>query len=440
MLLDIRPSFLIIYALLFISRAGTIQRMEEKKLPLWTKNFTIITLGTVVSMLGNAISGFAIGLLVLDFTQSTFLFALFMVVYNLPKIIMPLIAGPYLDNFSRTKVIYGLDFLSSFIYAGIFFLLRANIFSYGPFLLLALLIGSIDSVYQVAYESLYPTLITEGNYRKAYSISSMLYPLSAIMVPVAAFLYGKVGLEPLFLFNAVTFFVAAVFETQIKADETQIQKHEGEKFSFATFRREFGEGLTYIRAEKGLKVITAFFFVTMFAYAASNTVVLPYFKAQPHLGVLTYTWVMGGAVVGRLIGGALQYRFSYPASKKFAISVFVYIVGSFLEGTYLFLPAMAMLVLNFISGMLNVTSYNIRISSTQSYVPNTMRGRFNGTFQMICTLGTIIGQLLSGALADFMSERMVLAIFMGINLLAVFAIILPGSKSVKAIFNREVDG
>ena len=35
---------------------------------LWTKNFTIITMGTVVSMLGNAVAGFAIGLMVLDYT------------------------------------------------------------------------------------------------------------------------------------------------------------------------------------------------------------------------------------------------------------------------------------------------------------------------------------------------------------------------------------
>ena len=90
-------------------------KTENGKNKLWTKNFTIITLGTVVSMLGNAISGFAIGLLVLDYTQSTFLFALFMVVYNLPKIIMPLVAGPYLDRFSRAKVIYTLDFISAFL-------------------------------------------------------------------------------------------------------------------------------------------------------------------------------------------------------------------------------------------------------------------------------------------------------------------------------------
>ncbi|MGN1068486.1 MAG: MFS transporter, partial [Christensenellales bacterium] len=143
--------------------------------PLWTRNFTILTLGTVISMLGNAISGFALSLLILDYTGSTLLYAIFMVVYNLPKIIMPSIAGPYLDRFSRTKVIWSLDYLSAGLYLIIFFLLQGGVFNYALLLFLCIIIGTIDSVYLVAYDSLYPMLISEGNYAKAYSISSMIY-------------------------------------------------------------------------------------------------------------------------------------------------------------------------------------------------------------------------------------------------------------------------
>lgn len=84
---------------------------------LWTKNFTIITMGTVVSMLGNAVAGFAIGLMVLDYTESTLLYAIFMICYSLPRVILPLLAGPYLDRFSRKKTIYLLDFFSAALYA-----------------------------------------------------------------------------------------------------------------------------------------------------------------------------------------------------------------------------------------------------------------------------------------------------------------------------------
>ena len=79
----------------------------EVKTPqkLWTKNFTIITLGTAVSLFGNVISGFATGLLVLDFTGSVFLFAIYMILFDLPKVVMPQIIGPILDKFSRRKMI-----------------------------------------------------------------------------------------------------------------------------------------------------------------------------------------------------------------------------------------------------------------------------------------------------------------------------------------------
>ena len=70
------------------------QTQQQSVPPLWTRDFTIITLGTVISMFGSAVSGFAIGLLVLDYTSSVFLYALFMVCYSLPRIVLPLLAGP----------------------------------------------------------------------------------------------------------------------------------------------------------------------------------------------------------------------------------------------------------------------------------------------------------------------------------------------------------
>ena len=187
----------------------------EKKPTLWTKNFTILSLGTVVSTLGNAVSGFAICLLVLDYTGSTLLYAVFNVVYNLPKVIMPFLAGPYLDRFSRAKAIYTLDFISAALYLVIFVVLKLDIFNYATMLILCLIIGSVDSIYQVAYDSLYPMLITPGFSTKAYSVSSMIFPLASVMVLAAAWCYEHTGLEILFLFNAVTFLIAASFETQI---------------------------------------------------------------------------------------------------------------------------------------------------------------------------------------------------------------------------------
>ncbi len=398
---------------------------------LWTRNFSIITIGSIISMLGNAVSGFAIGLMVLDYTNSTFLFALFMVVYNLPKIAAPLFAGPYVDRFSRKKVIYTLDFISSGIYLILFIALSYNYINYTVLLLLSLLVGTIDGIYTVAYESLYPNLISEGNYSKAYSISSMIYPLAAFMVPVASIVYTSFGTAaPLFLFNAITFFAAACFETQIKYDETHVKLNENNKFNFKQYRNDFKQSLSYIASEKGLLTITVYFFITMFASGGAQTVVLPFFKNNPELFshiaidvVTLYSIVTSFGVFGRLIGGAIHYKFKYPVAKKFAIALFVYSTITVLESTQYFLPIPLMAISFFLVGILSVTSFNIRISATQSYIPDEIRGRFNGVFQMLCTAGSIIGQLIAGGLGEFMPERIIIIMFMSLNLLGVILVI-----------------
>ena len=188
---------------------------KEEKNTLWTRDFTIITAGSVVSMLGNAMSGFAMSLMVLDYTESTLLYAVYLAVFTIPQIIVPIISGAILDRFSRRRTIYMLDFLSSVLYLIASFILAGGWFSFPLFAIYVFLIGSIHSIYLVAYSSFYPLLITKGNYAKAYSVASVLEKLSAIMVPVATFVYKQVGISPLLAANAVCFFLAAVMETRI---------------------------------------------------------------------------------------------------------------------------------------------------------------------------------------------------------------------------------
>lgn len=409
--------------------------MQETK-TLWTKNFTIITVGTVISMFGNSIANFAMGLLVLDYSGSTLLYALYMVASNLPRVILPTLSGPYIDKFSRRKTIYTLDFISAFIYLILAVVMIQGWFNYGILIICSLTLGSISGVYDVAYESFYPLLITEGNYTKAYSIQSTLDALSMVMVPASAFFYNMVGIVPLFIFDMVTFLIAAIFETRINVNEKHVLNNN-EKFNANVYKKTFEEGMEYLKDEKGLVSIIQYFTVTMFASGVFNVLMLPYFKANFHNGEYIFIFVGGGIFLGRTIGGAIHYKFKYPTHKKFMIAVTVYTVLSFIDASLLFLPLSLMFVLSFIEGLMGVTSYNIRISATQSYVPNNKKGRFNGMFQMCVTMGMLSGQFMSGILSQFMDERSIIVIVQSINLLAVFFFIYRNKKYVKPIYNRQ---
>lgn len=415
----------------------------EIRQKLWTKDFTILILGSVVSMFGSAVAGYAIGLLVLEKTGGNImLYAVFMVCYCLPRIILPLLAGPLLDRIPRRKVIYTLDFLSAGIYAGMYALLRVGYFDYAVFLVMSMVIGSIDSVYQVAYDSFYPNLISKGNFRRAYSISSLIYPLaSAIMIPIAGFSYESIGIAPLFLFNAVTFLIAAIAETQIKATETHNAVNAAAdrlKLTFSRFFSDFRSGLAYLRAEKGLLAITLYFFMNTLLYSVSSTLLQPYFYSNVANGIRLYALVMSANTVGRLAGGLVQYFVRLPKRYKFLIAICVYLSICLLDGTYLFTPFWAMLILNFVSGLLAVTSFNIRTAATQNYVSDDVRGRFNGVFTMLNMLGGILGQLIAGVIGGLFPTPYIV---LGVNaacVVCIAAIMLPRREPVKAIYNVDI--
>ena len=307
----------------------------EQTPSLWTRDFTIITLGSVVSMFGNSMSGFAMSLMVLDISGSTLLYSIYLAMFTLPQLIMPVLSGALLDRFSRKKTICMLDFFSAFLYIFMALLLRGNWFSFPVFALFCFILGSVQSTYMVAYESFYPLLITEGNYQKAYSIASVLETLSAVMVPVSTFLYGRIGLSPLLMVNGISFFLAAVLETRIRAEEDYIREQETQETPaekpFARMLTDTREGFLYLATEKGLLAIAAYFAFSSICGGVSSVIILPYFKKTFENGEYWYMFVMGFSLAGRALGGLLHYRITIPAPVRYGLALTVYIVINLFE-------------------------------------------------------------------------------------------------------------
>jgi len=419
---------------------------SHEKARLWTRDFTIITIGSLISMVGNMLSGFAISIMVLDMTESTFLYVLFNICWQVPGLVFPLLAGPYLDRVSRKKVIYCLDFLSAAIYLVLALVLRTGWFNYPIMLLCCIFIGAINSVYGVAYDSFYPSLISEGNHSRAYSISGVLFDMTALVYPLAPILYDAIGIAPLFAVTAVCFVITACFEVSIRHRETHMEQaaHTDGVGALRQFGLDFKEGMDYIRGEKGLLAITLYFMVSSFA-GGMYDLHLPFFRNNAELfafwpvaAVTLYSIVSNFSVVGRMLGGVVHYKKKLPTQKKFAIALTVYISLYFIEGATLWLPIPLMALTFFLSGLLGVTSYNIRIAATQTYIPDGKRARFNGAYSMLCSLGGIAGSLTAGGLAEVMPERWATLLLSAVGLLGVFVFMYRGRKHVAAIYNREV--
>ena len=404
---------------------------------LWTRDFTIITLGSVISMFGNAMAGFAISLFVLDYTDTPLYYALFVFLYTLPQLTAPLIAGPLMDRFSRRRTVYSLDFLSAVIYLLTGLIIWLGLFRFWLLAVLTLVIGTVNSTYQVAYESFYPLLITEGNFSRAYSIAGTLETLSAVMIPVSLFFYQRCGLAPLLLVNSLCFLGAALCETRIRDVERERGLAQGGRYSLSAYWDDAKEGVRYLWREKGLLCVTLYFIFSAFAGGAEEVITLPYFKGAFDNGEWIFITTWGFSLAGRATGGLLQYKIKYPAAIKYAVALAVYCIINLLEGSYLFFPVNGMRLACFLVGILGVTSYTIRSSATQSYVPDDRKGRFNGAFIMLNTCGALLGELVAGSCTAFLPMRGVLAGVMGVTFVAAVVIIGGGKKHVKPLYNRE---
>ena len=71
---------------------------KDKNNKLWTKDFSCITVATILSAIGGEAMNLPISLLVFDETKSTFLSVLIMICGMLPDIILPVIIAPFIDR------------------------------------------------------------------------------------------------------------------------------------------------------------------------------------------------------------------------------------------------------------------------------------------------------------------------------------------------------
>ena len=214
--------------------------------------------------------------------------------------------------------------------------------------------------------------------------------------------------------------------------------------AFRRFRRDFGEGVDYIRGEKGLLIIAVYFMASNFCYGA-DSLRLPFFRNHPELfaawpvaAVTLYSIVSNFDVVGRFVGGLIQYKTRFPADKKFAIAYAVYVIIGVLGATVLYLPIPLMALGFFLSGILGVTSYTIRTAATQVYIPDTKRARFNGVFQMMMSVGNIVGSLTVGTLAEVFPERGIITVVHLLSILITYLLMYRGREYVAKIYNRDL--
>lgn len=406
-----------------------------KKKTLWTKNFTIISLGTLISAVGGVAMNLGLSLVVFDRTQSTWLTGFFAAVSMIPGITLPILLGPAIDHANRKHMIVALDALSGVCYLAFLAYIRAYGFVYGAYVAFSLILGCIGSVYSLAYQSLYPDMIPEGFAQQGYAISGMIYPLATTLVtPLAALVYERCGVETIFLLEGALLLTAAAFESQID--------HCPEKRKGAQSLREYGqdilEGFRYLKREKGMRSIYSYMMITNAAGNGVGLMAMSHFQTSSVLTTAMYGLLTSAETLGRLIGSAVHYLFKIPEEKRYALTVRVYMIYEACDGLMLFMAYPVMLVLRFICGFLGSQTAALRSAAVQNYLPQDMRARVYGLFDVLASLGMMTVQMGVGVLGEMMAYRYVALLMAAFSFAASLLLIVRNKRDVEPIYNWKV--
>ncbi len=399
---------------------------------VWSKDFTLITVGTIISAIGGQAISLPMSLMVFDETGSTLLSGFMFIAALLPNVILPILIAPFIDRYPKKKIIVGLDYLM-----GVIFLLTAYIvsiigFKYYFYLALSLILGIISSIYQLAYQAWFPDLIPIGFEQQGYAVSSSIYPtIMIVMSPVSAYLYKTLSISTLFVIIGVLTIIAATFELFI----TNIHNGKTEKnFDFQEYKSDLIGGFKFLKEEKGIRNIYTYMSITNGAANGLHLMVQAYFQTVSFLTVTMLAFLRSAETVGRIIGGFVQYKVDVPPEKRYGITKFVYIFYETMDIILLFIPYPLMIVNRFICGFVGMTSATLRETSVQSYLPSNMRAKVNAVFNVFIALSVIIFQIIAGYLGDRIGYRKVVVLLASLSLVAVFIFIVRPTEENRKVY------
>lgn len=406
---------------------------------VWSKNFKLITLGTIISAIAGEAINLPLSLLVFAETQSTFLSAILIISGMLPDVILPIFIAPFIDRYSKKKLVIYLNTAMTISFLVFAIIIKKTGFVYNAYLLFSLIIGIISVIFRLAYQAWYPDLIPIGFEHKGYAVASTIYPtVMIVMAPVATCLYENLDMSTI-LFIVVGLMILSVFSLFfIESDE---KKGNGtrEGFDFQQYKADIKAGFNYLKEEKGIRNIYTYMSIANGCGFGAHMMVQAYFQTAAFLTTTMLGFLRSAETIGRTIGGIVQYKITIPVKKKYGITKFVYIVYDTMDMILLFLPYPIMLINRFVVGFLGISSATIRESSVNSYLPANMRAKVNAVFNVIISFAMIIMQLFSGVLGEKFSFRVVAVIMSAIQLIGIFVfIVLPSNENGKVYETERV--
>ena len=180
------------------------------------KDFTLVVVGQIVSLFGNAILRFSLPLYLLRETGSSTLFGIVTACSFLPMIVLSLLGGVLADRVNKRNIMVCLDFLTAGVIT-VFSWLLGIVPIIPLFITVLMLLYGISGTYQPAVQASIPALVPKEKILSANAIVNQIGALANFIGPIiGGMLYGAFGIVIILKVSVLCFVLSAVMEIFIK--------------------------------------------------------------------------------------------------------------------------------------------------------------------------------------------------------------------------------
>lgn len=389
----------------------------------FSKDFNLMVIGQMVSILGSALLRFALALYVLDITGRADLFATLFAISSLPFLLSPL-GGAIADRFNRRNLMVLFDFISSFIVFCFFLLLSVGNDSVFIIGVVMTLLAMISAMYAPAVMASIPQLVPEDRLEQANGIVNGIQALSNVAAPVlGGVLYGLLGLEMLVVISCIFFFLSAIVEMFMKIP---FVKREQYGHIVPTILNDLKIGFTFV-------VKNSFILKCMMLAALLNLILTPLFvvgapiilRVTMDSSDMMYGIGMGlidfATILGALCMGLFAKKMSVKTLYLWVLVVALLLVPMALSITPFVLgvgyfPSFTLFILSALLIAMDVTIISIFvITIVQKKTPNENLGKVMAIIMAISQCMVPIGQIIYGVVFETFSMQIYLPIlFIGL--------------------------
>lgn len=369
---------------------------------LWNKDFTLVVIGQIISLFGNAVLRYALPLYILEQSGSPALFGQLSALSFLPMIILSPVGGIIADRVNKQRIMVVLDFITSaliFTYMAI-----SGISSSLAFVVVLMMaLYAIQGAYSPAVQASIPLLCNGETLVPANAAVNLVNSLSNMLGPViGGILFGTFGLSMVLIVSGICFFASAVMELFIRIPH---KKQKAATSVWALVKSDMEKSLHFVFREK-LILAKIIFIMTLFELFASSVIIigLPVlitqtFALSNQFVGITQGVMMGGGLIGGLLAGVLAKRLSVQKIHWLLLMVGICFIPIGL-GLLLKFPVMISYIIvtaAFFFALVAGVLMRVQLFAfIQKVVPEEMMGKVFSCLMAIILCAQPLGQALAG--------------------------------------------